>query len=109
MNRSIIWFRSLIAGVAALCLVAVGIGTTAAAAPVADPVGITSVSASDATIQVTGTAAPDADVSVYALGPEQDESAWAGTTPVATVRSDSTGAFAATVSRAGDSGHLYYD
>ncbi|MGZ0152851.1 DUF5722 domain-containing protein [Kribbella sp. WER1] len=98
--------RRLITAAVVTALAAAALVTTPA---VAAPAGITAVRATDQAIQVTGTAGPGTDVSVYALGTEQDDSAWTSGTPVATVRSDATGAFAATVSRAGDTGRLYYD
>ncbi|TWD84634.1 hypothetical protein FB561_5828 [Kribbella amoyensis] len=106
MIRSIGSLRTLLAGAVLTALAAGSLVTTAAAAPSS---GITGVRATDQAIQVQGTAEPGTEVSVYALGPEQDESAWSGSTPVATVRSDATGAFDATVSREGDNGRLYYD
>ncbi|WP_427892860.1 DUF5722 domain-containing protein [Kribbella sp. GL6] len=91
----------MITAAVATALTAAALVTTSASAA---PAGITSVRATDQSIQVEGTAASSTDVSVYALGVEQDDSAWSGSTPVATVRSDAAGAFAATVST-----KLYYD
>ncbi|MFF0344699.1 DUF5722 domain-containing protein [Kribbella sp. NPDC004875] len=101
MIRSIGSLRSLLAGVVLTALAAGGLVTTAAAAP---PSGITTVRATDQAIQVEGTADPSTDVSVYALGLEQEDSAWSSSTPVATVKSDAAGAFTASAPRDG-----YYD
>lgn len=101
--------RRLAVGAIATALAAGYLVTTAHAAPSAEPAGITSVRATDQSIQVQGTAGPGADVSLYALGVEQADADWSDAAPVATVRSDASGAFAATVPRDGDSGRLYYD
>ncbi|WP_020575309.1 DUF5722 domain-containing protein [Actinopolymorpha alba] len=108
MNRSIGSLRRLLAGAVVTALAAGCLVTSTTAASAATPDGITSVRATDQAIEVRGATGPGADVSVYALGPEQDDSAWAGTTPVATTRSDADGAFTATISRVGDTGRLYY-
>lgn len=72
---------------------------SAGAAPAAEAAGVTSVVATDDQMDVTGTVSAGTVVEVYALGTEQEESAWADEAPVATVTADGTGAFAASVPR----------
>lgn len=73
--------------------------TTAGTSSAAEP-GITSVSARDTTIVVTGTV-PDAStpVAVYALGAQAPLDSYTGTEPATSTTSDASGGFTATLPR----------
>lgn len=70
--------------------------------------GVGSVGASDGAVTVSGTASPGAPVTIYALGTEQDPSAWRDGEPVARAKVDSDGRFEVSVDRRPGQRALYY-
>lgn len=69
--------------------------------------GISTISATDTSLTISGMAPASSTVKIYRFGPEVDPAQWSSGTLVSTVNAGSGGAFTATVSRSANGSELY--